>query len=160
MSQHTPPTTPDLAVCVDRLANLPDVYMKVLSALDDAEVSSAEVADVIATDPSLTAALLRMARLQLAKSSFYGYTRTIESIQHAVRLVGLEQVRELVLAASMTAMFDDVNTQRMNAVRLWGDGVRRGMLVREAARTYRNVSRAYSAALSGRTRIPERLSAG
>lgn len=160
MSQQTPQIAPDLAACVDRLANLPDVYMKVLSALDDTEVSSAEVADVIATDPSLTAALLRMARLQLAKSSFYGYTRTIESVQHAVRLVGLEQVRELVLAASMTAMFGDIRTQRLNAVRLWGDGVRRGMLVREVARSYRNVSRASAAALAGRTRIPERLSAG
>lgn len=122
---------------VDRLSTLPGVYMKVLSALDDPDVSIAEVADVIATDLSLTHALLRVARLQLANSTFYGYARRIESIQHAVSLVGLEKVRGLVLETSVHAIFARTRSQRPDTARVRRDLVRRGMLASELARTFR-----------------------
>lgn len=125
----------ELVAYVDRLATLPDVYLKVRAALDDPDVSIAEVADVIATDPSLTAALLR-----LANSAFYGYARKIESIQRAVSLIGLEQVHDLVLATSVTAMFAGIRPQRMDMARFWRDSVRRGMLAREVARSVRGIS--------------------
>ncbi len=125
----------ELVAYVDRLATLPDVYLKVRAALDDPDVSIAEVADVIATDPSLTAALLR-----LANSAFYGYARKIESITRAVSLIGLEQVHDLVLATSVTAMFSGIRPQRMDMARFWRDSVRRGMLAREVARSVRGMS--------------------
>lgn len=62
----------ELVAYVDRLATLPDVYLKVRAALDDPNVSIPEVADVITTDPSLTAALLR-----LANSAFYGDRKSV-----------------------------------------------------------------------------------
>lgn len=125
----------ELVAYVDRLATLPDVYLKVRAALDDPDVSIPEVADVIATDPSLTAALLR-----LANSAFYGYARKIESITRAVSLIGLEQVHDLVLATSVTSLFAGIRPQRMDMARFWRDSVRRGLLAREAARLVRGVS--------------------
>lgn len=119
----------ELVAYVDRLATLPDVYLKVRAALDDPNVSIPEVADVITTDPSLTAALLR-----LANSAFYGYARKIESITRAVSLIGLEQVHDLVLATSVTALFAGIRPQRMDMARFWRDSVRRGLLAREVAR--------------------------
>lgn len=125
----------ELVACVDRLATLPDVYMKVRAALDDPDVSIPEVADVIATDPSLTAALLR-----LANSAFYGYARKIDTIGRAVSLIGLEQVHDLVLATSVTSMFSGIRPQRMDMGRFWRDSVRRGLLAKEAAQLVRGVS--------------------
>ncbi|MCX9156114.1 HDOD domain-containing protein [Niveibacterium sp. 24ML] len=125
----------ELVAYVDRLATLPDVYLKVRAAMDDPDVSIAEVADVIATDPALTASLLR-----LANSAFYGYARKIESINRAVSLIGLEQVHDLVLATSVTAMFSGIRPQRMDMARFWRDSIRRGMLAREVARSKRGHS--------------------
>lgn len=125
----------ELVACIDRLATLPDVYMKIRAALDDPDVSIPEVADVIATDPSITAALLR-----LANSAFYGYARKIDTITRAVSLIGLEQVHDLVLATSVTALFSGIRPQRMDMARFWRDSVRRGLLAKEAARLVRGVS--------------------
>ena len=125
----------ELVAYVDRLATLPDVYLKIRAALDDPDVSIAEVADVIATDPALTAALLR-----LGNSAFYGYARKIESINRAVSLIGLEQVHDLVLATSVTAMFSGIRPQRMDMARFWRDSIRRGMLASELARSKRGFS--------------------
>ena len=119
----------ELVAYVDRLATLPDVYLKIRAALDDPDVSIPEVADVITTDPSLTAALLR-----LANSAFYGYARKVENITRAVNLIGLEQVHDLVLATSVTALFAGIRPQRMDMARFWRDSLRRGLLAREVAR--------------------------
>lgn len=125
----------ELVAYIDRLATLPDVYLKIRAALDDPDVSIPEVADVITTDPSLTAALLR-----LANSAFYGYARKVESINRAVSLIGLEQVHDLVLATSVTALFAGIRPQRMDMARFWRDSLRRGLLAREVARLVRGMS--------------------
>jgi len=125
----------ELVAHVERLATLPDVYLKIRAALDDPDVSIPEVADVIAADPSLTAALLR-----LANSAFYGYARKIESITRAVSLIGLEQVHDLVLATSVTSLFAGIRPQRMDMARFWRDSVRRGLLAREVARSQRGLN--------------------
>lgn len=159
MSQEMSPVAQQFAACVDRLANLPDVYLKVLAALDHPDVSIADVADVIAADATLSSAVFRLAGLQLVNSTFYGYARSIRSIEHAVNLIGLEQVRELVLTTSVEAMSPDVRPQPVVTPGFWRDSVRRGVLARELARTVREFRRAATSP-AGPTRLPARAAVG
>lgn len=95
-----------------------DLRLQILSALGDPRLSMAAVADVIAADPRLTADLSRRAGLELTRSGFYGYARRIESVQHALRLVGLEEVRKLVVAGLVKELILKVRPQRILSERV------------------------------------------
>jgi len=90
-----------------------DLRLRILSALGDPSLSMAAVADVIAADARLTADLSRQAGLELTHSAFYGYTRRIESVQQALRLVGLEEVRKLVVAGLVKELILKALPQRI-----------------------------------------------
>jgi len=83
-----------------------NVHLEVLSALSKPDLSITEVADLVVIDPSLAADLLRR-----ANSAFYGCSRKITSIRDAVSLIGLEDARELVLAATVKSMMANAQTQ-------------------------------------------------
>lgn len=83
-----------------------NVHLEVLSALSKPDLSITDVADLVVMDPSLAADLLRR-----ANSAFYGCSRKITLIRDAVSLIGLEDARELVLAATVKTMMATAQTQ-------------------------------------------------
>jgi len=99
-----------------------DLNLDVLSALADPDLSIAGVASLIGTDPSLTAVLLRQ-----ANSPFYGCSRKITTIRDAVSLIGLEEARGLVLAATMKAMMSGVRSQAAEEADVPSAGARAAM---------------------------------
>lgn len=101
-----PTTTPRdavIAVALARssnLAMLPETATRVLRLADDPYVTMARMAEVISTSPELCARILR-----IVNSAFYGFPGEVRSIQHATTLMGLESVRNVTIAASLTRMF-------------------------------------------------------
>ncbi|NEX63159.1 HDOD domain-containing protein [Noviherbaspirillum galbum] len=83
-----------------KLPVMSEVAHVLIGMLNDDDVSSGELRGVIAKDPALTAKLLR-----LANSARYGVTRSIASIDDAIMVVGISQVRTLGLAACMADAF-------------------------------------------------------
>lgn len=79
---------------------LPETATRVLRMADDPYVTMARLADVISTSPELCARILR-----IVNSAFYGFPGEVRSIQHATTLMGLESVRNVTIAASLTRMF-------------------------------------------------------
>lgn len=82
------------------LAMLPETATRVLRMADDPYVTMSRLADVISTSPELCARILR-----IVNSAFYGFPGEVRSIQHATTLMGLESVRNVTIAASLTRMF-------------------------------------------------------
>ncbi|HEY4056168.1 MAG TPA: HDOD domain-containing protein [Kofleriaceae bacterium] len=79
---------------VDRLPTVPRVYTQLTKATTKATAGAAEIARIIETDPGMSLKVL-----QLANSAFFGMTRRITSIQHAVTVLGFEVLKSLVLSA-------------------------------------------------------------
>lgn len=79
---------------------LPETAARVLRLADDPYVTMARLAEVISTSPELCARILR-----IVNSAFYGFPGEVRSIQHATTLMGLESVRNVTIAASLTRMF-------------------------------------------------------
>ena len=111
------------------LASLPTHYYKVREAIANPNVSVQQLTDLIATDPSLTAAVLR-----IANSAFYGFPRKIETLSRAVSLIGLEQLGNIVLASTLASTFHGIRPQQMDMVRFWRGSIRRALLCRSIAR--------------------------
>ncbi|WP_018610301.1 HDOD domain-containing protein [Uliginosibacterium gangwonense] len=111
------------------LASLPTLYYKVRSALADPEVVIQALSDLISTDPSLAAAVLR-----IANSAFYGFPRKIETLSRAIGLIGLNQLGDIVLASTLASTFQGIRPQKMDMARFWRGSIRRALLCRSMAR--------------------------
>lgn len=75
-----------------KIPRLPVFAATLASDLTDEEVSSAKVSDKVKQDPSLTANVLKT-----INSSYYSFGRNISDINHAVMLLGFNELYQLVI---------------------------------------------------------------
>lgn len=108
-----------------RLVSLPEVCIRINEMLDDPAVTVADLGNVIIQDTSLTARLLKM-----VNSSFYGYEAKIETVSRAVTVIGLRELRGLVIAASAVEMFSNIPETSLNKVRFWRHSLYCGVIAR------------------------------
>ena len=83
-----------------KLPTISEVAQALIATLDDDDASSKSVAALIARDPALTAKLMR-----LANSARFGARRNVSSLDEAITLAGMGQIRTLALAACFAEAF-------------------------------------------------------
>lgn len=86
--------------CVEGFAPLPSVAMRVLEIAADSETTVLDLEEVLEGDVSLVAAVLK-----LANSAFYGLRRQVDSLKHALTLLGKSEVMNIVLVKVMFRSF-------------------------------------------------------
>ncbi len=96
------------------LPSPPAVYDRLVRVLDHPRSGSADIAQVITEDPSLTARLLR-----IVNSALFGFPKPIKTITQAVRVVGTNQIRDLALATSVTTLFRDLPKEVIDLSSFW-----------------------------------------
>jgi putative nucleotidyltransferase with HDIG domain len=85
---------------VGELPAIPAIASKIMTIANNANASAEDLRKVIEQDPTLAARVLKV-----ANSSLYGFGRQIETLRHAVTLLGFRTVECLVLAASLRDTF-------------------------------------------------------
>ncbi len=85
-----------------QLPTMPDVARDLIATMRDDDIPFEKVRSAISRDPALTAKLIR-----LANSARFGLPRQVASLDDAITMVGLNQVRTLALAACMSGVFKD-----------------------------------------------------
>jgi len=100
------------------LVSLPDVYIRLRDVINSPDSSMADVAEIIAFDPSITARLLK-----LVNSPFYGLVAKVDTITHAINLLGTQQIHDLVLATSVIDSFSGFTNDYFNIYDFWFNGV-------------------------------------
>jgi HD-like signal output (HDOD) protein len=83
-----------------KLPSMSEVAHALIRSLNRESTSIAEVRDVIAKDPALTASLLK-----LANSAQFGLPRGVSTLDDAIAMVGMARVRTLALSACMAGAF-------------------------------------------------------
>ena len=117
-------TTPyDLVSGVVRLVSLPEVCIRVNEMLEDVRVNANDIGKVISQDTGLTARLLK-----IVNSAFYGFPSRIETVSRAVTVIGLRELRGLVLAASAVEAFSKIPNELLNMVKFWRHSVYCGVV--------------------------------
>lgn len=117
-----------------QIASLPLIFEKINSAIEDPQCSFSEIAKIISGDTSLSVRLLK-----LANSSFFGLPFKIETITHAITIIGMAQLRDLVLATTIVNQFKGVKGINMKS--FWHHSVAVGLAARIIA-IYRRESNA------------------
>jgi len=90
----------DLIERGEKLPTIAHVAQRVIDSLNSEEPSVAEIGTLISADPVLSAQLLR-----LANSAYFKMERGIETIDGAMRVLGLAMVRNLVLGSCFRGAF-------------------------------------------------------
>ncbi len=83
-----------------KLPVMSEVAHLLIRTLNEPEASVQRVRDVIAKDPALTTALVRM-----ANSALFGLSRSVSSLDHAISVVGMAQIRARALSICLTDVF-------------------------------------------------------
>ncbi len=121
---------PRLVDGVTQLASPPEVYYRLEDAITRTAASLEEIGDIIASDPDLSARLLRM-----ANSAFYGFPSKVESIARALVSIGTRQLRDLVLATTVVRLFSQLPFDRVNMQSFWRHSMHVGLVSRSIATT-------------------------
>ncbi|MCG2585640.1 HDOD domain-containing protein [Massilia sp. TS11] len=85
------------------LPTAPKVVEELIASFDNAGVTTQEIAKKLATDPVLSAKLLR-----LANSAYYHVSRSIGTVDDAVMMLGFVTVRTLVISSGLVTGFKTV----------------------------------------------------
>lgn len=118
----------ELVERVAELVSLPEVCLRVNEMLADANVTSAQVGRVIRLDPALTARLLK-----IVNSAFYGFPSRIDTVTQAVTIIGLSELRALVVASSAYIAFKSIPTDLVDMDSFWHHSVYTGLVARNLA---------------------------
>lgn len=96
---------------------MPEVGRRLLNSLDDDGVTLGQLAELIGKDSTLAAKVLR-----LANSARYSPSHTIATLQDAAMALGLETLRNLAMAGSISAAFPVV--KGLDRQRFWRHSLR------------------------------------
>jgi HD-like signal output (HDOD) protein len=111
-----------------QLATPPEIYFKLNQALNDEDCSFDEIGQIISMDPALTTELLK-----LVNSSYYTFKPPIETVNHALTIIGTKQLAELVLASSVIKMFSGIPENLVDMKSFWKHSIGCGLAARSLA---------------------------
>lgn len=118
----------ELAEKSSTLFSLPDVYLKLQQVIRRPDTGVNDIADLISTDASLTARLLKV-----ANSSFYSFPAEIDTISRAINLIGTDQLMNLVLATSVAGSFSGIPAELIDMDSFWRHNVDTALIARSLA---------------------------
>lgn len=115
------------------ISTIPAIALKVLQVANDPNSGAADLKEVMETDAALSARVLRC-----VNSSAYAVRTKITNLQQAIAYLGLKQIRNLALTASVSEMFrTDVGIEPYRRTGLWKHLVAVGVCSRLIAKRRR-----------------------
>lgn len=127
MNKH-PITAEILVQGVVGLVSLPEICIRISQMVDNPRSNSAAIGKVISQDAALTARLLK-----IVNSAFYRFPSRIETVTRAITIIGNRELRDLVLAATVSGIFEKISTDLIDIDAFWRHGIYTGILSRRIA---------------------------
>jgi hypothetical protein len=88
--------------------------MDILNNIDQDDVDVRELAEKVSRDLALTAKTLRF-----ANSAYYTTMVKVTTIDQAISLLGLHQVRQIIISAALTGCFPENNCPGFSHLQFW-----------------------------------------
>lgn len=104
----------DLITGSIKTSSLPEIFIMLSEMLNDPTSSFSDIAKVISMDTALAARILR-----IVNSSFYSFPSNVETVTHAISIIGTQQLHDLALATTILTIFQGVPEDLVNMNRFW-----------------------------------------
>ena len=115
---------------IEGLPSFPTTHAQILELANSESSSSDEIAEKIELDPGLLATVFK-----LVNSSYYGFSKKIDSISLAVTMLGLEEIANLVMAVQV---FEKLGGYKegggLDLMAFWRHSVGTGFIARAIAK--------------------------
>jgi HD-like signal output (HDOD) protein/CheY-like chemotaxis protein len=121
------PTLKEIVSRVDTVPSLPSLYVSLTEALSQADVTVAKIASIIKQDMGMTSKVL-----QLVNSAFFALPCHISSPHQAVSLLGIDNIRAVVLSVHVFSELEGDPNSRLAA--LWPRSLTSAAFARAIAR--------------------------
>ena len=109
-------------------ASPPILYYQLREKLDDPDSIFDDLAAIIKTDPAMSARLLK-----IVNSAFYGFDEKVDTLTHALNIIGTEQLTDLALASIVTSRFEGIPRDLINMETFWMHSIACGIAARKIA---------------------------
>jgi len=109
--------------------SLPDIYFQISEMMGDPRYTAVDMGEVIAKDPGLSIRLLK-----IVNSSFYGFQAKVDTISRAITIIGVDDLKNLVLATSVIDEFNEISVELVDMTDFWMRSVRCGVIAKLLAK--------------------------
>jgi HD-like signal output (HDOD) protein len=111
---------------ISHIATLPEITLKIIELVENPRSTAQDLNKLISNDPALCARILKV-----VNSAFYGLPGQIGSINRAIVLLGLNAVKNIVIAASLAKLFRGGRVSpHFSAKDLWTHSIAVGVMSR------------------------------
>lgn len=117
--EDEPLATEHLLGVIGDLPALPAIVAEVLRITEDPSTSTVDVCEVIQSDPAMTAKVLRV-----SNSSYYGMKQYVGTLKLALVILGVREVRNIVLGISVFETLNDPTGDMRVAQEIWKRSLR------------------------------------
>lgn len=114
---------------VSSLVSPPEVCIQLLDLVDSPLSTAHEIGEVIASDPNLTARLLK-----LVNSSFYNFSGRIDTLSRAIAIVGTRELFSLAVSVSAIRSFSRIPVEIVNMDTFWRHSLVCAIIARNLAK--------------------------
>jgi putative nucleotidyltransferase with HDIG domain len=115
---------------IEEIPTLPAALPKLLDLIDSSDSSAGDISDAVSHDPALASKILKV-----ANSAYYGFARTITSLEQAVAILGFRMTRSLALSLQvMTGFQFAAEFPQFSNRGLWVHSIAVATLMREIQR--------------------------
>ncbi len=112
-------TSSEILNKVEEIPPLPGAVVELINVLNNPSSSVREIVQVIQYDQALTTQMLRM-----CNSAYFGLSRSISSLEDAIRILGTTKVMQLVLTINTSSLLNHAHQgYGMHAGALWRHSV-------------------------------------
>lgn len=117
---------------IDTLPTLPVVISQIMDIISNPRTSVHQLSEVISRDQSLTTRVLR-----LVNSAYYGFPRQISTINHALVILGFNEIKNIASTVSILRIFPESNTASFNRGKFWQHSIGSSIAAKMLARIFR-----------------------
>jgi len=89
---------------IKNLPTLPDIVQKLITLIQDERTSASDLSKLISYDQAISLRLLKV-----ANSAYYGFLKEVATVQHAIVILGFDEVKRLSLGIGMINFMSGMN---------------------------------------------------
>lgn len=129
LAASRPPSLAALCGRIKEISTLPHIAVRVMEVANNPDSGARELKEVLEADAALSARVLRC-----VNSSVYALRTKVTNLQQAVSYLGVKQIRNLAMTASVSSLFSsDAKTGPYDRKHLWRHFVSVGVCARMIA---------------------------
>jgi HD-like signal output (HDOD) protein len=99
---------------IQQIPTLPIISQKIMAVAGNANVSFKQLVGIIEKDPALATKILKV-----ANSAFYGLLSRVTSLEHALVILGIYEVKSIILGSSIHNFFSHSESDAFDRTRFW-----------------------------------------